>query len=183
MEQKVSSSYYYKVLLLTCNCVCVSVCNLHVNCVSFVCCCCCVVKIDWFSRGKKAWIFSRHNFRKQQKGKKILKKKNKSHVTVLHKRKKLIKFFSSWRRVLPPRTTPRSRRYSSRYITKIEVCATLRALLLSFYFSLSRPRRTAEIIDDAFLRLDYISDWQTLLFSLSAFINIIKITDAWRFPI
>ena len=34
MEQKVSSSYYYEVLLLPCNCVCV--CNLHVNCVSFV---------------------------------------------------------------------------------------------------------------------------------------------------
>jgi len=40
------------------------------------------------------------------------------------------------------------------------VCATLlRALWLSFYFSLSRPRRTAGIIIiDAFRRRDYISD-------------------------
>ena len=36
---------------------------------------------------------------------------------------------------------------------------TLRALSLSFYFSLSRPRRTAEIIiGDAFRGRDYISD-------------------------
>jgi len=36
---------------------------------------------------------------------------------------------------------------------------TLRALSLSFYFSLSRPRRTAEvIIIDAFRGRDYISD-------------------------
>jgi hypothetical protein len=35
---------------------------------------------------------------------------------------------------------------------------TLRALWLSFYFSLSRPRRTAEIIVDAFRGRDYISD-------------------------
>jgi hypothetical protein len=40
------------------------------------------------------------------------------------------------------------------------VCYTLRALSLSFYFSLSRPRRTAEIIIivDAFRGRDYISD-------------------------
>jgi len=39
------------------------------------------------------------------------------------------------------------------------MCYSLRgALFLSFYFSLSRPRRTAEIIDNAFSRLDYISD-------------------------
>jgi len=35
---------------------------------------------------------------------------------------------------------------------------TLRALSLSFYFSLSRPRRTAGIIVDAFRGRDYISD-------------------------
>ena len=47
---------------------------------------------------------------------------------------------------------------------------TLRALSLSFYFSLSRPRRTAEIIiGDAFRGRDYISDWHTLLFSLSVY--------------
>lgn len=47
---------------------------------------------------------------------------------------------------------------------------TLRALSLSFYFSLSRPRRTAGIIVDAFRGRDYISDWQTLLFSLCVLI-------------
>ena len=116
-----------------------------------------LLKLIDFQEERKLEFFQGTIFGNNRKAKKNLKK-NKRHVTVLHKRKKLIKFFSSWRRVLPPRTTPRSRRYSSRYITKIEVCATLRALLLSFYFSLSRPRRTAEIIDDAFLRLDYISD-------------------------
>ena len=61
---------------------------------------------------------------------------------------------------------------------------TLRALSLSFYFSLSRPRRTAGIIIvDAFRRRDYTSLTDTLFFSLSLCITIIKITDAWRFPI
>jgi len=60
---------------------------------------------------------------------------------------------------------------------------TLRALSLSFYFSLSRPRRTAGIIVDAFRRRDYTSLTDKLFFSLSLCITIIKITDAWRFPI
>ena len=61
---------------------------------------------------------------------------------------------------------------------------TLRALSLSFYFSLSRPRRTAGIIIiDAFRGRDYTSLTDTLFFSLSLCITIIKITDAWRFPI
>ena len=55
------------------------------------------------------------------------------------KKEKNSNHFSSWRRVLPPRTTPRSRRYSSRYITKIEVCALLSARAFAFFlfFSLS----------------------------------------------
>ena len=67
MEQKVSSSYYYEVLLLPCNCVCVCVCNLHVNCVSFVRVVVVVLlKLIDFQEERKLDIFSRkHNFRKQ----------------------------------------------------------------------------------------------------------------------
>ena len=63
-------------------------------------------------------------------------------LSSFHKKKKeknSSNHFSSWRRVLPPRTTPRSRRYSSRYITKIEVCAlhSARAFAFFLFFSLS----------------------------------------------
>jgi hypothetical protein len=78
-------------------------------------------------------------FKKQKK-----RQKSDQLSTVVFSQKKKEKnsnhrHFSSWRRVLPPRTTPRSRRYSSRYITKIEVCAlhSARALAFFLFFSLS----------------------------------------------
>ena len=137
MEQKVSSSYYYKVLLLTCNCVCVSVCNLHVNCVSFVCCCCCVVKIDWFSRGKKAWIFSRHNFRKQQKGKKNFEEKQASCDSSSQKKKTHQIFF-----IMAPSTSSSNNASFTKIFEQIHhkdrgVCYSARAFAFFLFFSLS----------------------------------------------
>ena len=176
--------FFYRVI------VCVCVCNLHVNCVSFVRVVVVVLlKLIDFQEERKLDIFSRkHNFRKQttERRQKNWRKTQELRDKILHKKKTHHIFF-----IMAPSTSSSNNNAS---FTKIfeqihhkdrGKCATLRAgfCFLFIFLSFSRPRRTAEIIDDAFLRLDYISDWQTLLFSLSAFINIIKITDAWRFPI
>ena len=79
-------------------------------------------------------------FKKQKKRQNIVINSQQSVVFSQKKKEKnSSNHFSSWRRVLPPRTTPRSRRYSSRYITKIEVCAlhSARAFAFFLFFSLS----------------------------------------------
>ena len=101
----------------------------------------------------------------KQKDKKL--NKHNSQLTVLHKKNS--SYFSSWRRVLPPRTTPRSRRYSSRYITKIEVCTTPRALFLSFYFSLSLDRGGPQKSSSTHLVDEITSLTDKLFFSLSVY--------------
>ena len=77
---------------------------------------------------KKASSFLFKKQKKRQKSDQL------STVSSHKKKEKNANHFSSWRRVLPPRTTPRSRRYSSRYITKIEVCALLFCARFGFLF-------------------------------------------------
>ena len=78
-------------------------------------------------------------FKKQKKRQNIDQLSTAVVFSQKKKEKNSSNHFSSWRRVLPPRTTPRSRRYSSRYITKIEVCAlhSARAFAFFLFFSLS----------------------------------------------
>lgn len=139
--------------------------------------------------GKKNLLafFSKNREEKNSRRDKTLinsQKQSSFHTKKKEKNSNHHRHFSSWRRVLPPRTTPRSRRYSSRYITKIEVCATLcaRFRFLFIFLSLDRggPRESSSsthFVDE----ITPLTD--KLFFSLSLCINIIKITDAWRFPI
>ena len=129
---------------------------------------------------KQAAFFSKN----RRRDKKVINSQQSSFHTKKKEKNSNHRHFSSWRRVLPPRTTPRSRRYSSRYITKIEVCAlhSARAFAFFLFFSLSTEEDRGKSSSTHFVD-EITSLTDKLFFSLSLCINIIKITDAWRFPI